>query len=104
MSNNTITLAEALVIADLVNYTEQGISSRVLAKNGGGNITLFAFDKGQALSEHSAPFDAIVMIAEGSLILTIAGKPVTAKPGILSVCRPIFPMLWTRRSGQKCCW
>ena len=63
MSNNTITPAEALVIADLVNYTEQGISSRVLAKNGG------------------APFDAIVMIAEGSLILTIAGKPVTAKPG-----------------------
>ena len=44
MSNNTITPAEALVIADLVNYTEQGISSRVLAKNGGGNITLFAFD------------------------------------------------------------
>ncbi|AGM42908.1 cupin domain-containing protein [Aeromonas dhakensis] len=81
MSNNTITPAEALVIADLVNYTEQGISSRILAKNGGGNITLFAFDKGQALSEHSAPFDAIVMIAEGSLTLTIAGKPVTAKPG-----------------------
>ena len=64
-----------------MNYTEQGISSRVLAKNGGGNITLFAFDKGRALSEHSAPFDAIVMIAEGSLILTIAGKPVTTKPG-----------------------
>lgn len=81
MSDNTITPAEALNISTLINYTEQGIASRVLAKNGGGNITLFAFDKGQALSEHSAPFDAIVMVAEGSLLLTIDGKPVTAKLG-----------------------
>ncbi|HGN1704253.1 TPA: cupin domain-containing protein [Providencia rettgeri] len=81
MSDNTIIAAEALVISELINYTEQGIASRVLAKNGGGNMTLFAFDKGQALSEHSAPFDAIVMVVEGSLLLTIEGKPVTAKPG-----------------------
>ena len=79
--NNMITAAEALDISRLINYTEQGIASRVLAKNGGGNITLFAFDKGQALSEHSAPFDAIVMVAEGSLLLTIEGKSVIAKPG-----------------------
>ncbi|GAB1439698.1 cupin domain-containing protein [Providencia sp.] len=81
MSDNTIIPAEALVISELINYTEQGIASRVLAKNGGGNMTLFAFDKGQALSEHSAPFDAIVMVVEGSLLLTIEGKAVTAKPG-----------------------
>lgn len=81
MNNNTITPAEALIINGLINYTEQGIASRVLAKNGGGNITLFAFDKGQALSEHSAPFDAIVMVVEGSLQLTIEGKPLMAKPG-----------------------
>lgn len=81
MNANTITPAEALTITNLVNYTEQGIASRVLARNGGGNITLFAFDKGQSLSEHSAPFDAIVMVPEGSLILTIAGKPVLTKPG-----------------------
>lgn len=81
MNENTIIPAEALNIATLINYTEQGIASRVLAKNGSGNITLFAFDKGQALSEHSAPFDAIVMVIEGSLKLTIAGKPVSAVPG-----------------------
>ncbi|APC13291.1 MULTISPECIES: cupin domain-containing protein [Providencia] len=81
MSDNTITPSEALTISTLINYTEQGIASRVLAKNTGGNMTLFAFDKGQALSEHSAPFDAIVMVVEGSLLLTIEGKPVTAKPG-----------------------
>lgn len=81
MSQNTLSPAEALTISALVNYTEQGIASRVLAKNGGGNITLFAFDQGQALSEHSAPFDAIVMVVEGRLLLTIEGQPVTAVPG-----------------------
>lgn len=83
MSDNTIIASESLSISDLVTYTEQGIASRVLAKKTGGNITLFAFDKGQALSEHSAPFDALVMVIEGSLILTINGKPVTAKPGAI---------------------
>lgn len=81
MSQKPLSTAEALTISTLVNYTEQGIASRVLAKNGGGNITLFAFDQGQALSEHSAPFDAIVMVVEGRLLLTIEGRPVTAAPG-----------------------
>lgn len=81
MTENTLSPAQALTISALVNYTGQGIASRVLAKNGGGNITLFAFDKGQALSEHSAPFDAIVMVVEGRLLLTIDGQPVTAMPG-----------------------
>lgn len=104
MSDNTITPSEALTISTLINYTEQGIASRVLAKNTGGNMTLFAFDKGQALSEHSAPFDAIVMVVEGSLLLTIEGKPVTAKPGKLSECQQIFPMQLMHLSLQKCCW
>lgn len=81
MTENTLSPAQALTISALVNYTGQGIASRVLAKNGGGNITLLAFDKGQALSEHSAPFDAIVMVVEGRLLLTIDGQPVTAMPG-----------------------
>lgn len=81
MSQKTLSPAEALTISALVNYTEQGIASRVLAKNVGGNITLFAFDQGQALSEHSAPFDAIVVVVEGRLLLTIEGQPVTAVPG-----------------------
>jgi len=81
MSTNTITPAQALTISTLVNYTEQGIASRVLAKNGSSNITLFAFDKDQALSEHSAPFDAIVMVVEGQLLLTVDGQPVAANPG-----------------------
>ena len=50
--------AEALLLHSLVNSTEQGIASRVLAKTGGGNLTLFAFDAGQGLSEHTSPFEA----------------------------------------------
>ena len=83
MSNNTIIPARALNLISLVNETEQGIASRILAKTSGGNLTLFAFDKGQGLSEHSAPFDALVMVLEGQLNLIIDGKPVKAEPGTI---------------------
>lgn len=83
MPNNTIPPAEELNLASLIKQTEQGIASRVLAKTSGGNLTLFAFDKGQGLSEHSAPFDAIVMVIEGQLNLIIDGKPVKAEPGTI---------------------
>ena len=83
MPNNTIPPAEELNLASLIKQTEQGIASRVLAKTSGGNLTLFAFDKGQGLSEHSAPFDAIVMVIEGQLNLIIDGKPVKTEPGTI---------------------
>lgn len=83
MPNNTIPPAQELNLASLIQQTEQGIASRVLAKTSGGNLTLFAFDKGQGLSEHSAPFDAIVMVIEGQLNLIIDGKPVKAEPGTI---------------------
>ncbi len=77
----TIPPADALVLASLVAYAEHGIASRVLAKTSGGNVTLFAFDAGQGLSEHTAPFDALVFVLEGALALTIGGTPVAATPG-----------------------
>src|SRR5512134_4145269 len=73
--------AEALRLVDLISPTERGIASRVLAKTGGGNVTLFAFDAGQGLSEHTAPFDALVFVVEGALALTIGGRAVAATPG-----------------------
>jgi quercetin dioxygenase-like cupin family protein len=77
----TIPPAEAVALASLVAYAEHGIASRVLAKTGGGSVTLFAFDAGQGLSEHSAPFDALVFVLEGALTLTIGGAAVAASPG-----------------------
>jgi quercetin dioxygenase-like cupin family protein len=77
----TIPAAEAVRLADLIAPTARGIASRVLAKSGGGNVTLFAFDAGEGLSEHAAPFDALVLVLEGALRLTIGGQPVAAAPG-----------------------
>jgi quercetin dioxygenase-like cupin family protein len=79
----SIPAAEALVMHSLITPTEQGIASRVLARTAGGNITLFAFDAGQELAEHAAPFDAIVLALEGTLVLTIGGARVTASPGTI---------------------
>jgi quercetin dioxygenase-like cupin family protein len=76
-----IPAAEALSLQSLVTPTPQGIASRILAKTAGGNLTLFAFDAGQGLTEHTSPFDALVMVLEGSLTLTIGGARVNATPG-----------------------
>jgi len=79
----TLPPSEALRIVDLITSTERGIASRVLAKTSGGNVTLFAFDEGEGLSEHTTPFDALVLVVEGSLTLTIGGTPVAAGPGTI---------------------
>jgi quercetin dioxygenase-like cupin family protein len=73
--------SQALSLNSLVTSTAHGIASRVLAKTAGGNVTLFAFDAGQGLEEHTSPFDALVLVQEGALDLTIGGQPVRATPG-----------------------
>lgn len=75
--------ADALALDALITPTDHGIASRVLAKNGGGTVTLFAFDAGEALSEHTAPFDALVLVLAGGFVLTIGGAPVPAAPGTI---------------------
>lgn len=73
--------AEVLALHALVTPTAHGIASRILAKASGGNLTLFAFDAGQGLTEHTSPFDALVLVLEGALTLTIGGAAVHATPG-----------------------
>jgi quercetin dioxygenase-like cupin family protein len=75
--------AEALGLPSLITPTEQGIASRILLKTHGGSLTLFAFDKGQGLTEHTSPFEALVLVLQGSLTLTIGGSPVEARPGTI---------------------
>lgn len=74
----TIPPAQALALHSLITPTEQGIASRILAKSAAGNLTLFAFDAGQGLTEHTSPFEALVMVLEGTLVLTIGGTAVRA--------------------------
>ncbi|MEO5741997.1 MAG: cupin domain-containing protein [Vicinamibacterales bacterium] len=74
---------EPLALWSLITPTAQGISSRILAKTAGGNMTLFAFDAGQGLTEHTSPFDALVMVLDGTLTLTIGGTPILAGPATI---------------------
>jgi quercetin dioxygenase-like cupin family protein len=73
--------ADALSLDSLVTPTAHGIASRILGKTGGGNVTLFAFDAGQGLTEHTSPFEAFVLVLGGALTLTIGGTAVRATPG-----------------------
>jgi quercetin dioxygenase-like cupin family protein len=74
---------EALPLATLITPTAHGIASRVLAKSAGGNVTLFAFDAGEGLTEHTSPFDALAIVIEGTLTITIGGTPVDAAAGTI---------------------
>lgn len=73
--------AEAMDLATLVECAPGAVVSRTIAENHAGTITLFAFDAGQGLSEHSAPFDAVVQVLDGQAELTIGGKTVPASAG-----------------------
>jgi quercetin dioxygenase-like cupin family protein len=75
--------AEALALHALITPTEHGIASRVLARSAGGNVTLFAFDAGQGLTEHTTAFDALALVLEGALTLTIGGNAVEAATGTI---------------------
>ena len=84
MSNGLhIPPAETHALRSLITPTEHGIARRILLKTGGGNVTLFAFDAGQGLTEHTSPFEALVMVLDGTLTLTIGGMPVLATPGTI---------------------
>lgn len=65
---------EKFILKDAVGYSDGSVVSRTIIKEKGGNITLFSFDKGQGLSEHTTPFDALVNILDGKVEITIGGN------------------------------
>jgi quercetin dioxygenase-like cupin family protein len=77
--------SEILRFLSLVDYQTGSVVSRQISKSEGGNITLFAFDTGQELSEHTAPYDALVQVLDGEAEITISGKPyiLKAREGIV---------------------
>ena len=62
-------------LRDLVGYQDSSVVSREIIRKSTGTVTLFAFDEGQGLSEHIAPFDALVNVVDGEVEITISGKP-----------------------------
>ena len=73
--------AQVLHMADLASYQDGSVVSRQITKEDTGNITLFAFDEGQELSEHTAPFDAVVHVLDGEVEVSISGTPYALKNG-----------------------
>ncbi len=74
-------LAQALKVADLVDYQAGSVVSRTIMDKGTGTVTLFAFGEGQGLSEHTAPFDALVYLLDGEAEVVISGKPLRLGKG-----------------------
>ncbi len=68
-------------LVGLVSYQDDAVVSKEVIKKKEGTVTVFAFDKGQGLSEHTAPFDALVYVVDGKVEITIAGKPLELKAG-----------------------
>jgi len=68
-------------LAAMVEYQKEAVVSSTLIDKETGTVTLFAFDRGQGLSEHTAPFDAMVCILDGAAEITISGKASTVKEG-----------------------
>jgi quercetin dioxygenase-like cupin family protein len=73
--------AQPVRLADLIDYQEGSVVSRTIVDKEAGTVTLFAFDAGQGLSEHTAPFDALVYGLDGKVEVTISGKAVQLKKG-----------------------
>ena len=74
-------IAQAAKVIDLVDYQDGSVVSRTIIDQKTGTLTLFAFAKGQGLSEHTAPFDALVYILDGEAEITISGKALHVKEG-----------------------
>ena len=80
-SKREMPIAEITRLIDLVNYQEGAVVSRTLVNRATGTVTLFAFDEGQGLSEHTAPFDALAYLLDGEAEIVISGKPLRVTAG-----------------------
>jgi len=79
--NTESLLGKVVDMAVMVDYQPGSVVSRTVIDKPSGTLTLFSFDKGQGLSEHTAPFDALVYILDGEAEISISGRPLRVKPG-----------------------
>jgi quercetin dioxygenase-like cupin family protein len=85
MAANKKIAAQPATLNSLIDYQEGSVVSRTIIDKNAGTVTLFAFDQGEGLSEHTAPYDALVYVIEGEAQVTISGKPLTLKKGELTI-------------------
>lgn len=90
-TNSVFKNATAFNLTELIDYSVGGVVSKQVVKSSAGNVTLFSFDKGQGLSEHSAPFDALVQILDGESEIRIDGKAHRVKAGEMIIMPANIP-------------
>jgi quercetin dioxygenase-like cupin family protein len=78
-------------LTDAIAYQSRSIVSKQILKNPNGNITLFAFDKDESLTEHTSPYEAVVYIVDGEMEIKIGGNPYNVKSGEIIVMPPNIP-------------
>ena len=88
-------------LSSLISYQEGSVVSRTLIDKKTGTITLFAFDINQGLSEHTAPYDAMVYVLEGEVEVTISGNPITLKQGDITIMPANKPHALAAKSKFK---
>jgi len=93
--------AQASKLSGLIEYQEGSIVSRTIIDKKTGTVTLFAFDENQGLSEHTAPYDAMVYVVEGEVQVTIGGKHICLKQGEVTIMPANQPHALSARSKFK---
>jgi quercetin dioxygenase-like cupin family protein len=84
-SENTKLFAQAANLSSLIDYQTGSVVSRTIIDKTAGTVTVFAFDQGEGLSEHTAPYDALVYILDGEAEVTISGNLIKLKKGELTI-------------------
>jgi quercetin dioxygenase-like cupin family protein len=84
-SENIKLVAQPVNLSSLIDYQAGSVVSRTVIDKKAGTVTLFAFDQGEGLSEHTTPYDALVYIFDGEAEVTISGKPIRLKKGELTI-------------------
>jgi quercetin dioxygenase-like cupin family protein len=79
------------LLADSISYQNGSIVSKQIIKKPNGNITLFAFDKDESLTEHTSPYEAVVYMVDGEMEITIGGNPYNVKAGEIIIMPPNIP-------------
>jgi len=91
MTNTEELKGKPLDLAGMVDYAPGAVVSRTLLDKKTGTLTIFAFDKGQGLSEHTSPYDATVMVLDGEATLLIASEPIVVKQGEMAIMPASIP-------------
>jgi len=88
-------------LADLIGYQKGSVVSRTIIDKKTGTVTLFAFDQNQGLSEHTAPYDAMVYILDGEVEVKVSGKPIRLKQGEMTIMPANEPHALTAKTKFK---